>query len=140
MNRFWKWFLIVVGVLVLAAIAFCATFFFMRGGTMMGLRTGGLGGHMRVFGPRMGGFGFGGMMGGFGMFGLFRALIPLGVLVLAGFGVAHLVHRGRMQHHGAMPMATAPVCASCGKPLAAEWKACPYCGKPVDKTEPPAAM
>jgi rRNA maturation endonuclease Nob1 len=76
-------------------------------------------------------------MMGFGMLGmLFRGLIPLGVLVLAGFGVAYLAKSGKKNTSPARPLN--PTCASCGKPLAAEWKACPYCGKPVEPTEPPA--
>lgn len=138
MKRFWKWFLIGLGILILVGIAFCATLFFLRGGAGMGLRTGTLGGHMRVFGPRLGLFG--GMMGGMGILMLFRGLIPLGVLVLAGFGVAYFVRNGRKSAPTVMPAVATPVCASCGKPLSSDWKACPYCGKPVEKTEPPTSV
>lgn len=132
MKGFWKWFFIVLGVLVLAAIAFCVTLFFLRGGVGMHSTF------TRGSFPRMGGFS--GMMGGFGMFGilgmLFRGFIPLGVLVLAGFGVAYLVKQGRHTPTSSAPVQN-PVCVSCGKPLAADWSTCPYCGKPVENPTPP---
>jgi hypothetical protein len=137
MKGFWKWFFIVLGILVLIGIAFCVTLFFLRGGAGMGLRAGVLGNHMRFPGARVGVFG--GMMGGLGLMMLFRGLIPLGILVLAGFGVAYFVRNGRKNNVSVMPVASA-VCSNCGKPLAADWKTCPHCGTPVDKTEPPASV
>lgn len=133
MKGFWKWFFIVLGVLVLGAIAFSVAMFFLRGGVAMHS------GFTRGTFPRMGGFT--GRMGGFGMFGmlgmLFRGLIPLGVLVLAGFGVAYLVKQGK---HTTPPAAVqVPTCASCGKPLNSEWTTCPYCGKAVEAPVTPPA-
>ena len=134
MKGFWKWFFIVLGVLVLAAITFSVAMFFLRGG--VGMHSTFTRGSL----PRMGGFS--GMMGGFGMFGLlgmfFRGLIPLGVLVLAGFGVAYLVKQGKHTSSAPAPVQS-PVCVSCGKPLNADWTTCPYCGKPVEKPETPPA-
>ncbi len=130
MKGFWKWFFIVLGVLVLAGIAFTVTLFFLHGGAGMGVR----GSYTRGITPRIGAVG---MMGGLGLLGmLFRGLIPLGVLVLAGFGVAYLVKSGKHTTPPA-PVQTVPVCASCGKPLASDWNTCPYCGKAVEKPEPP---
>jgi hypothetical protein len=109
-----------LGALVLGAIAFSVAMFFLRGGVAMHS------GFTRGTFPRMGGFT--GRMGG---------LIPLGVLVLAGFGVAYLVKQGK---HTTPPAAVqAPTCASCGKPLNAEWTTCPYCGKPVEAPVTPPA-
>ncbi len=137
MKGFWKWFFIVLGILVLAGIVFTAAMFFLRGGIAMHSNF------SRGFTPRIGGFG--GMMGGFGMLGmfgmLFRGLIPLGVLVLAGFGVAYLVKQGK--HSTPVPppvQVQTPVCVSCGKPLASDWTTCPYCGKPVEKPETPPTV
>jgi len=127
MKGFWKWFFIVLGALVLAGIAFCVTMLALRGGSAVGF-----GNHMRGFGVRTGFFG--GMMGGMGFLMLFRGLIPLGVLVLAGFGVAYLV---RYSKRNTVPAVAAPVCAACGKPLASDWKACPHCGKVVETPESP---
>jgi Predicted membrane protein len=126
MKGFWKWFWIVIGVLALIAVSFAIALFFFRGGARVGVRT---------FGPGMmiGHSGLlGGMMFGMGLMMLFRALIPLGILVLAGFGIAYLVRSGRQP--AAMPAVAN--CAACGKPLAAEWTTCPYCGT---KVEPPTA-
>lgn len=128
MKSFWKWFFIVLGALLLAGIVFCGTLFFIRGGVGLGMRASTLRGG---FTPRMGMFG--GMIG-LGLLGLFfRMLVPLGVLVLAGFGVASLVKGGKKP--ATPPAAPAPVCASCGKTLAADWKTCPYCGTPVEHPE-----
>ncbi len=129
MKGFWKWFFIVLGALVLAGIAFCVALFFIRGGVGLGMR----GAFVRSAYPRIGVFS--GMMG-FGLLGmLFRGLIPLGILVLAGFGVAYLVKNGKKSTPPTMPVT--PTCSSCGKPLAADWKTCPYCGKSVEPVAPP---
>jgi hypothetical protein len=104
-----------------------------RGPEMM--PYGGFGYHMR--GPSMMGFGwrlFGGLIGG---------LFMLGFLVLAVLGIIWLVGRGRTQRPiaatAAAPAGTSPSvpavinasCQKCGRPLEAEWKVCPYCGKKV---------
>ena len=126
MNKFWKWFFIVLGGLLVLALGFGITLFFLRGG-FSGYRAYGM----------MGGLGrraglFGGMMAGMGFFMLFRGLFTLGVLVLAGFGVAYLVKSGRQPI--AVPPAT-PACSNCGSPLSPDWKACPHCGTPVQTAE-----
>jgi hypothetical protein len=143
MKKFWKWFFILLGAFLFAGIVFTAAMFFLRGGAEIGPR----GSFVQGVRPGMGAFrgrmtdGFG-MMGGFGMLGmLFRGLIPLGVLVLAGFGVAYLVKNSK-KSTPPPPMAAAsispvmpPVCDHCGKSLDAEWKVCPYCGSPVQHPE-----
>jgi hypothetical protein len=125
MKGFWKWFWIIVGILALIGISFAVALLFFRGGARVGLRV-----HPGLYAGRAGAFG--GMMFGMGAMMIFRALIPLGILVLAGFGIAYFVRFGKK------PVAVVVVpasCASCGKPLAAEWTTCPYCGT---KIEPPA--
>lgn len=113
MKGFWKWLLIVLGVLALAAISFLVAFMLFRGV------------HARSAGYLMPGA-FGGMMVGMGILMFLRLVIPLAILVLAGFGIAYLVKRDRKV------VAPTKVCASCGKPLAAEWTTCPYCGTKVE--------
>jgi len=131
MKGFWKWFLIVLGVLAVMALVFMGTLFFLRGDSLMAWHT-----YPRTYVGRTGVFG--GMFLGMGLLMLFRWLLPLGVLVLAGFGIASLVKRGRKAVPASTPVASAaaqPVCAHCGKPLDADWSVCPYCG---EKIVPPA--
>ena len=135
MKRFWKWFLIVVGILVLIGIAFVVAMLFFRAGNLGFARFGA--GRMGAFGLRRGFFG--GMMGGMGLMMLFRGLIPLGVLVLAGFGVVYLVKNGKSNRQQPTLPVAQQVCGGCGKPLAAEWNTCPYCGKKVEKSEDKSA-
>jgi hypothetical protein len=133
MKKFWKWFFIVLGILVVIAIAFCITMFALRAGNQVLVD-----GNYRSYGFPGGMMGrggiFGGMMFGMGWMMLVRGLFSLGVLVLAGFGVAHLVQRNRRP---AMAQQTMLECASCHKPLAPEWKACPHCGAPVQTEAAP---
>jgi hypothetical protein len=132
MKGFWKWFLISLGILFTIAIAFCVTMFFLRGGVQHGAFDRGLYGSGMMRG-RLGGYGgYGGMMFGFGAMMFLRMLFPLGILVLAGFGVAALVRR---PGHPVLVPATMSTCKSCGKPLATEWKTCPHCGTPVQAEE-----
>lgn len=131
MKKFWKWFFIVLGILAVVAIAFCVTMFFLRGGSQPA-----------AYGPRGDGFP-GGMMGrtglrsGMMLFGmgwmLLRGLFGLAVLVLAGFGVASLVRKSKV----APQLPATLTCAACGKPLSADWKACPHCGTAVQSESAP---
>jgi hypothetical protein len=124
MNRFWKWFLIVLGILLLIGISFAVALFFFRGGPVR-MHTGAFIGRPRVFG---------GMMVGMGGLMLFRFLIPIGILVLAGFGIAYFVKIGKKPVQPVIAV-TSPVlstCAYCGKPLSAEWTTCPYCGNKIE--------
>ena len=128
MKGFWKWFLIVLGVLVLVGISFGVALFFFRGGASW-VRP------MSIIGRR--GM-FGGMMLGMGVWMLFRFLFLIGILVLAGFGIAYLVKFSRKPAPTTVVSANAPLlhtCNQCGKVMASDWMACPYCGA---KIEPPA--
>ena len=79
-----------------------------------------------------------GMMFGFGGLMFLRLFIPLGILVLAGFGVAYFVKYSKKPLQAGAGVsgqpAAQPVCAHCGKILSADWSTCPYCGT---KIEPP---
>ncbi len=131
MNKFLKWFFIVLGILTVMALTFCVTMFFLRGGSQGA-----------AYGPRGDGFP-GGMMGRTGLRGgmiffgmgwmILRGLFGLAVLVLAGFGVASLVKR----HRAVPPLPVTLACTACGKPLSAEWKTCPYCGTAIQAEPAP---
>lgn len=126
MNKFLKWFLISLGILVVVVIAFSITMFILRGGARVGV--GDFDSYSR--GGMMGRAGtFGGMWLGMGSM-LLRGLFVLAVLVLAGFGVAYLVNRSGRP---AMILPAGLTCRNCSKPLASEWKACPHCGTVVQE-------
>lgn len=128
MNRFWKWFLIVLGILVLIALSFGVALFLFRGAPVR--MHVGVFGHPGIFGGMMLG------MGGFMLLGLFfRLLIPIGILVLAGFGIAYLVRSGKKSDQAMTTPPAMNTCAHCGKSVAVDWTTCPYCG---NKIEPPA--
>lgn len=91
---------------------------FLFGGNMMG--SWGYGGWGMMGGPGMMGWGYS-PFGWFGM--LFMGLIPIGLLVLAVFGVAWLV-----KNVGNSTPPTQSVCPNCGKGMQTDWKNCPYCG------------
>ncbi len=151
MKKAWKWVIGAVVVLVILATLVGLGFVFRnnmhiirgeaqiyrgyseRGPEMM--PNGGFGYHMR--GPFMMGYRrsmFGGFIGG---------LFMLGFLVLVVLGIIWLMGRGRAQTpvpaSAAVPAGTSPAvpeeitnpCKKCGRPLQAEWKVCPYCGKKV---------
>ncbi len=86
--------------------------------------------------PRQMGRGTGGMH--FLMFPALAggALFSLVVLALAVWGGISLLRRApaKVAAPAAAVVKTQP-CASCGKPLQADWSTCPFCGSPV----PPAA-
>jgi hypothetical protein len=128
MSKALKWILISLGILVVAVLAFCITMFALRGGGRFAAGDYGLYGRGMMGRAGM----FGGMWFGMGSM-LLRGLFGLAVLVLAGFGVAHLVNRS---HHPVMTPPAAAVCSRCGMPLAAEWKACPHCGAAVQAEVP----
>jgi len=86
-----------------------------------------LGGGWGMMGPAMmGGWGVG-PLGGIGM--LFMWLIPIGLVVLTGLGVARLVRAiGGGAGQSPNPLAPARACPSCGRGVQADWRNCPYCG------------
>lgn len=87
-------------------------------------------------GWRYGGWGMmgPGMMGswGFSPFGwigmMFMWLVPVGIVVLAVFGVVWLVRN--MGSGANSPMNT---CPSCGHNVQTDWRNCPYCGTSLSK-------
>lgn len=133
MKKFWKWFLIVLGTLVIIAIAFCITMLALRAGNQFQTNAY-YGDYGFSDGMMSRGGTFGGIMLNMGWMMLVRGLFSLGVLVLAGFGVAYLVQRNKRP---AMVQQAMLECASCHKPLAPEWKACPHCGTPVQTEAAP---
>ena len=105
---------LVVGIVVIVLLLF------LFGGGMM---FGGWGyhGYGMMGGPGMMGWGYS-PFGWIGM--LFMWLIPVGVLVLAVFGVAWLVKNVG----NSTPPSIQNPCPNCGKGIQADWKNCPYCG------------
>lgn len=112
MKNTWKWIIgVLAALLVLSALFFAFSPYFGVHG-MMTWRS-----H-----PMMGGFKYfplGGFWMGFGM--SFMWLIPLGLLILAAYGLVSLVNKPN-------PPAPSRNCPNCGKPAQADWKNCPYCG------------
>jgi len=118
MSRTGRWLIVLAVLLALPVIApplFMTGWMWGRGGgvdfyPMMRLA------HMPGYFP----------MGGWLGIGL-RALIPVGVIVLAAWGISRLFARNvRETGSGISP---ARACASCGRVAQAEWSTCPYCGK-----------
>lgn len=111
-----------VNWLTVGIVAIIAILFLFGGGMMRSWGYGGWG--------MMGGYGGGpGMMGWgyspFGWFGmLFMWLIPVGLLVLAVFGVAWFVKNVG----NSTPPSSQNLCTNCGKAAQADWKNCPHCG------------
>ena len=150
MKKVWKWVIgIVIGLVVLAVLVGVGFMVFgdfhavriqngyARGWSQQGPGTlpyNGFGMQMR--GPGM--MGRGGIMP-FG--GFIAGLICLGILALIGLGIVWLVRATRKSTRVDSPASsTVPVeiptpaiatCQKCGKPIQAEWKNCPYCGKKV---------
>lgn len=128
MNNTLKY--ILVGALVFALVFFVALPFFggniapwatgcgwNRGGTVWGMGSG----------MMWDGWGFPGMGGGFGLFGglmmLGMFLFPLLILGLIVAGIFWFV-----SNLNSSKSVQGRACTSCGKPVQADWKTCPYCG------------
>ncbi len=149
MNKFWKWFLIVLGIVIVLGVIAVAVIGFTHGFGRMGFEGGRFSG-FDGFRHRQGGFvmpgrpgGFG-MMPGMGLFGLllacFGIAVVVGVIVLVILGVIRMATH-RMVHTAGMtssptadvsPQENTPVvrsCNHCGKPAQADWVTCPYCGE-----------
>ena len=122
--------LTVVVIVVVAAMAFNAAFFVMWAhGTAAGV-------------PYNGGYGPGRMMpwmwGGMGAFWIFPVAAFLMLLVVFGFILTNFADRTPYRNfpgsHPSTSIVRAPhgsqQCAACGKGLAPDWLACPYCGAP----------
>ena len=100
---------------IVGIVAVLAALFLFGGGMIWGNRGYGMMGNWG-YSP----FGWFGM--GLGM--IFMWLIPIGILVLIGFGVASLV-----RNTGNPPQASSLTpCSNCGKGTQADWQTCPYCG------------
>lgn len=127
MNKTLKWILIGLAIAVGAFLVALPIFYMVL--NHGAVRTGGLGIARHMPGMR---FAFG------GFFMLFRMLIPLGILVLAVFGVIHLVRGGHKPSLAPVqpvqpvppvaPVAAHRVCVNCGKGLPLEGEYCPSCG------------
>ena len=112
-----NWWIVGIVIAVIALFLFGGGMMWgNRGYGMMGNMMGGYGMMHRGFSP-LGWFGM-----GLGM--IFMWLIPIGILVLIGFGVASLV-----RNTGNPPQASSLTpCSNCGKGTQADWQTCPYCG------------
>lgn len=126
MHRALQWILGVSAVLVALAViaSIVLPFFFPQTGWGAG---------QGMMGPNHM-FGGGSMMGGFGTMGLFglgMLVVPLLFVGLVVLGVVWLVKSVASPAPPQPPAAAGAFCANCGKPLQANWKACPYCGEKV---------
>jgi hypothetical protein len=107
-------------------IGLIALLILLVGASLLGAR--GFGGWGRwgtgMMGPgMMGGWGFG-MFGWLAMF--FIWLIPVGLVVLIGLGIAWLV-RAINAPGGSYPPERS--CPNCGRSVQPDWRNCPYCGQ-----------
>ena len=155
MNGFWKWFLIILGVLILLGLIvspFIMHAFVNSGGYPM-MQRGNLDGGPYFRGdfddnPYLhGGFGRTPMHRGFMPFGGglfmiplmgFLCLFPLGILGLAIYGIVALVNRPKSTPVVVTPAVVEPVtepCVKCGKSLQADWITCPHCGQRVRRSK-----
>jgi hypothetical protein len=126
-NKYLKWFLIIVGVLVVLGFLVLIPGLFMLGHRGFGM--------MRPFGgmPMMRSFGFF-HLGGF----FLRLLIPafvIGLLVILGVAIGKSSHQAMKTAQVAQIVpadvtaeVTPLVCSNCGKEIQAGWKHCPHCG------------
>ncbi len=107
-----------VNWLVVGIIGFILLLFLFGGGMMSGwgYRGGGMMGYPGIMGWGYSPFGW------FGMF--YMWLIPVGFVILAGFGIAWLVRNSG----NSMPSSSQSSCPSCGMSIQADWKNCPHCG------------
>jgi hypothetical protein len=142
MNKFWKWFLIIVAVLLVLGGLLAAVLLFTHGSYGYPSMRFGMGFRRMP------------MMGRFGLFGgammLFRLLVPLllvSLLVLIGISIGSRTRNSQpkvAQAETPVSSVTAEavpptpaevvaekVCAHCGRPLQAEWVNCPYCGAKI---------
>jgi hypothetical protein len=81
-------------------------------------------------GRSTGGF-FGGIFGWVSI--LTGMLLPLGLLVLVILGIVWLVRAGSQPPSGTPPAPRA--CRKCGKPVAVDWRVCPFCEEDLLRLE-----
>jgi hypothetical protein len=135
MKSIWKWIIgIVLGLIVLAALVGGALmlrgYFPMHARPELGLpgwhmRGEGFPGNM-MRGYKMHGYGMMGYGPGIPFGGFLGWLFPLGFLALLVLGIVWLVRSLNRPR----PMAVEThACANCGKPIQADWRNCPHCGK-----------
>lgn len=138
MNKYWKWFLIILAALVLLGVIVVVIFGFSNGYNRMGFHESRYGGYM-MYPGMTGGFRVPGLM----IFGLFFHLvglvIPLGLLGLLVWGVVNLTSKNKPVLTGAasapssvkdtLDGAPARVCSHCGKAAQDDWVTCPYCSE-----------
>jgi heme/copper-type cytochrome/quinol oxidase subunit 2 len=115
MKNVWKW-SIVFGVAFLVVLILALLFSIRSGFSWM---------------PMMGNRGYStinsfSLIGGFVMMIAFL-FIPVVLIGLAVFRVVVLLQRSR----NTLPQPQLHACAHCGKPIQADWKVCPYCGKNI---------
>ena len=148
MNKFWKWFLIVLGILVVLVVIAVAIIGFTHGFGRMGFDGGRFSG-FDGFHHRYGGFAMPGRPGGFdmmpgmGLIGLllscFGLAVVVGAIALVVLGVIKMTTH-KMVHTAGMTSSPSPdvspqentparLCSHCGKPAQADWVTCPYCGE-----------
>ncbi len=148
MKKFWKWFFIVLGALIVLGVIAVAVIGFTHGFGRMGFIDGRQGG-FEQFSGRQGGFMMPGRRGGFGLmpgtmiFGLLLScaglLVVLGLIALVVWAVIKMTSKKTAVTTGvtsspspdANPADAAParVCTHCGKPAHEDWVTCPYCGE-----------
>lgn len=148
MNKFWKWALIILGILLVVFLVVVPVIGFFGHQMMFSGWEGGA----RGFGGMMGGArNFGGMMGGargfgdaggfpgvhrFGMAGpgmmILGLAIPLlisGLLITVGVLIGKSVRKNQVAPAVA---AQALNCSSCGNAIQSNWVHCATCGKPIN--------
>lgn len=148
MNKFWKWFLIVLGIVIVFGVIAVAAIGFTHGFGRMGFDGGRFNG-FDGFRHRYGGFNMPGRPGGFGMMpgmGLFGLLLScfglafvVGVIALVILGITRMTTHGMVHTTGTVSTQPQDVnqteavpgrsCSHCGKPAHADWVTCPYCGE-----------
>jgi len=146
MKTVWKWVIgIVIGLIVVALVV--GGVFLLRSHlpaiasirvnrpVVQGYGPGRL--PFRGAGPGNRGWNMGPRMMGFGMFPLgaiFAGLFGIGLLALLVLGIVWLAggfSNSKTVTTAPMQAAPAPMltCKHCGKPVQADWRNCPYCGK-----------
>lgn len=138
MNKSWKWFLVILGALVVLGVIVVAVFGFSHGYSRMGYFGGRYGGFM-MYPGMMGGFRTPGLMIFIVLIRLVGLAIPLGLLGLLVWGVVKFTSKNKPVQTGVastpssvkdtLDSAPARVCSHCGKVAQDDWVTCPYCSE-----------